>query len=90
MPIPFITDLTLKAAPVAVASGEHPITISYTDASGRVVGTSIVSVAELAEQARAMLAMAEAMSWYVHGAGDAAPPRVHCPMMRELRVGEAA
>lgn len=88
----FITDWRAVAVPLATAKGpDAAISIRYYDHTGRQVGNSVATAAELAEQARAMLAMAEAAILHAAGAdGAAKPPHHHFPIMRDVRVGEAA
>ncbi|WP_230769509.1 hypothetical protein [Sphingomonas sp. Leaf4] len=92
MQTPFITDWRAKALTPADAGVTAPaISIQYHDHLGRPAGTSIILATDLAEQARALLAMAEAATLHAHGAdGVAKPPRHHFPIMRDVRVADAA
>ncbi len=88
----FITDWRARTLPPSEAGVTAPaIAITYHDHLGRPAGTSVILAADLAKQARALLAMAEAAMLHAAGAdGVAKPPRHHFPIMREVRVAEAA
>lgn len=92
MQTPFITDLYVTArALTGVGVPNAALAIRYLDHTGRQVGTSVVSAADLAEQARAMLAVAEAAILCAADADGVAPViHHHFPIMRDLRVAEAA
>ncbi len=92
MQTPFITDLRAKALSSTEAGVTEPaLTVQYYDEAGRHVGTSVILAREFAAQARAMLALAEATALHAVGAdGAAKPPRHHFPMMRDVRVADAA
>lgn len=83
----FITDLRAR---VFTGEATSPaLTINYTDASGRPVGTSIVSAEELATAGRALIALAEAATLF--GAdGATRPDPLHIPIMRDVRIAEVA
>lgn len=87
----FITDLRANAVPVANARGtDAAVSIRYFDHAGRQVGNSVATAKEFADQARAMLAFAEAAILYAAGADNAAkPPHHHFPVMRDLRIADA-
>ncbi len=92
MQTPFITDLYATARPLKTGGVPNAaIALRYLDHTGRQVGTSVLTAADLAEQGRAMIALAEAAILCAAGAdGAAQPPHHHFPMMRDLRVAEAA
>ncbi|MGT2515097.1 hypothetical protein ACVOMT_13510 [Sphingomonas panni] len=92
MQTPFITDLYATARPLTgVGVPNAALALRYLDQNGNQAGTSIVSAADLAEQARALLAVAEAAILCAANA-DGAPPMIHhhFPIMRDLRVADAA
>lgn len=93
MQTPFITDLYATARPLTgVGVPNAALALRYLDQkNGNQAGTSIVSAADLAEQARALLAVAEA-AILCAAAADGAPPVIHhhFPIMRDLRVADAA
>ncbi|MGW8190137.1 hypothetical protein [Sphingomonas hankookensis] len=78
----FITDLRATMVPLAKAGGTSAaISIRYFDHTGRQVGTSVTTAEELATQARAMLAMAEAAVLHAANAdGAVRPPYHHFPL----------
>ncbi|MGN5376125.1 hypothetical protein [Sphingomonas hankookensis] len=92
MQTPFITDLRA----VALAQSESnpttaAVSIRFYDHTGVHVGTAVTSAVDLAQQARAMLAFAEATALHAAGAdGAAKPPHHHFPIMRDVRVSETA
>lgn len=92
MQTPFITDLYATARPLK--AGDIPnaaIALRYLDRAGNQVGTSVITAAELAEQGRAMIALAEAAILCAAGAdGATVPVHHHFVMMRDVRVAEAA
>lgn len=92
MQTPFITDLRAVTVPLDGPKGPAAaISLRYFDETGRHIGNSVMSAAELAEQARALLAMAEAAMLHAVGAdGAVKPPHHHFPIMRDVRVTEAA
>lgn len=92
MQTPFITDLYAMARPLKAAGARSAaIALRYLDHTGRQVGTSVLTAADLAELGRAMIALADAAIRCAAGAdGAARPPHHHFPMMRDLRVAESA
>lgn len=92
MQTPFITDLYATARTLTgVGVPNAALAIRYLDHNGRQVGTSIVTAGDLAEQARAMLAVAEAAILCAAGADGAAPViHHHFTIMRDVRVADAA
>ena len=88
----FITDLRAVAVPVATATGPTAaLSIRYFDHTGRQVGTSVALAADMIVQGRALMAMGEAAVLNAAAADGACMPKpVHFPIMRDVRVGEAA
>ncbi|MBD8677950.1 hypothetical protein [Sphingomonas sp. CFBP 13720] len=89
MQTPFITDLRAAAlTPIDGGVVNAVVSLKYFDQDGRHAGTSVILAGDLAEQARALLAFAEATVLHAAGADGAdRPPHHHFPIMQDLRIG---